>query len=108
MQLAKKCSCGGDLVHVECRNTSQIVRWAGGVWYYNGTHPHSHPQPPTVHLTPDEKSKFTKLVTGNPKATPAALISGNTLCFVGLRQKQLLSILPDGTFIQGTPVLGDQ
>ncbi|KAF5358855.1 hypothetical protein D9757_013954 [Collybiopsis confluens] len=79
-QLTKKCSCGiGDLVHVECRNASRIVRWAGGVRYYNGTQSHHHPQPPTVHLTRDERSKLTKLVTANPKATPAALISGNTI-----------------------------
>ncbi|KAF5361206.1 hypothetical protein D9757_013608 [Collybiopsis confluens] len=79
-QLLNKCRCGtGHLVHYKCENKAQIVRWAGGVRYYNGTHDHNHPHIPITHLTLGEKKKLISLVKANPKSAPAALLSGNTV-----------------------------
>ncbi|KAF9066677.1 hypothetical protein BDP27DRAFT_1423579 [Rhodocollybia butyracea] len=80
-QLSKECKCGNqNLTHHSCPNKSAIVRWSGGVRYMNGIHDHNHEIPSyRLHLTKDQESQFIEFVHTNPKASPAALISGNTV-----------------------------
>lgn len=46
----------------------------------NGFHEHNHEIPSyRLHLTQEQEAEFVEFVRSNPKASPAALISGNTI-----------------------------
>ncbi|KAH6889065.1 hypothetical protein BKA70DRAFT_1541345 [Coprinopsis sp. MPI-PUGE-AT-0042] len=75
-QLGKKCRCGSDLDHFECKNVDRMYKWKGGVHYINDGF-HNHPRPThLLHLTANERIEWNEIVFKNPSARPLQLIVG--------------------------------
>ncbi|KAE9384762.1 hypothetical protein BT96DRAFT_1007741 [Gymnopus androsaceus JB14] len=79
-QLQKPCKCGGIPELYPMQKPCKDYTMGRSVFcYYNGTQDHNHPLLPILHLTPTEKKSVKSLIQSNPKAAPAALVSGNTV-----------------------------
>ncbi|KAJ6457808.1 hypothetical protein C8R47DRAFT_1203316 [Mycena vitilis] len=75
-QLLERCKCKARLIHQDCRLVSTLYSFSGGVHYVNGGK-HDHPKPThLLHLTPNERDKFTSIVEDHPKVGPLALLVG--------------------------------
>lgn len=70
-QLARGCEkCDGKKEHIKCPVKCEIRQWKGGVRISNAT-AHTHNPPERIlHVLPDEKKEFERLVTENQNATP--------------------------------------
>ncbi|KAF5360169.1 hypothetical protein D9758_011380 [Tetrapyrgos nigripes] len=75
-----KCDCCAALEHVPCPNVAMIIKWAGGVGYFNGINDHNHPRlPHQLHPLRRGQKKFTELVQSNKNVGPSGLAAGNTV-----------------------------
>lgn len=75
-QLAQSCVCGGKLHEISCGVVSWLHTYRDGVHYINGGY-HQHPRPTHIlHLLPNERVRFERIVIENPSAKPLALVVG--------------------------------
>lgn len=93
-QLAQDCLCGGRLRQYECDVTSYLYSFKHGVYYINGGY-HQHSRPTHIlHLLPNEKVRFEKVVMENPNVKPLALVVGQpTIHGPGLSVAEISPVL---------------
>ncbi|KAH7907178.1 hypothetical protein BJ138DRAFT_1014934 [Hygrophoropsis aurantiaca] len=75
-QLRQQCECGAKLSLQTCGATSTLYSFEKGIQFvHKGTHDH-HPPTHILHLTPNQRARFEKIVYENPTAGPLSLLVG--------------------------------
>lgn len=75
-QLSEACQCTAKLFHQTCDVQTITWKWSQGVHVFNtGIHAHHRPSK-VIHISSDERERFTKLVKAHPNTGPLGLMVG--------------------------------